>query len=652
MTSSIPDKSWMSITDDPPFNMHVIHDIENASFVVGKAANYYVQEFTKLYGRTGEECIVTAITGRPGSGKSFMLAHLKYLMVKKRTLLGIPIIIRLIGKRYSDISIIKEIRSSAEWRDITCPTGEVVNDARLPSFFRKELSEIRKRNQNTVLCLFVDNIDEYVRINGDILLKEDKNKVMLQAWKEAMLDLIRSINSINNMVGSGICTVLSLTTDLTRAFGLEDMRGHSQEHPNILMQDGSLRRRFFPITQSPESSRLYTIDKMEQAEAEEMVSKNLKMWFDRHPGHVQKTPEQCDANGFNLYPFTREAIDLICQVSVTPGEIMAGCLYTFNRYHELRKEISQKPGYQDYMTPLITESIAASSILQLSEYFKRALAEDSKNFPETRLTDIVSHDELFQSTYILSQAIDILKLSNPKIITNLGYSFVRFLNILTNNKIQHEPISDRPTFVMTRGNVRFPKFPVFDCMFRFEKKLVGVMFLTASNQQEVETKLETACFSLKAVHFEDAEMREGIDHVHFVLMVIIDQSEAISQLLHAVHSEIHDLGKTRFVSSQNRDYRPRIAVVRVSNDTAWSWKVLQMPNTVFNDDAKRMLSFSMENTEVIFGDDTPDSSSAHILTSMKSMKWQHLLAKITKSYDIPPERSEVTRRWEESGFDR
>lgn len=647
----IPDSvkgNWDDIPDDPPFNMHVVHDIEDARFVVGKSAEYYVQEFLRLYKRAMGNCVVTAIAGRPGSGKSFMLAHLTYMMVKEKKPPGLPIIIRLIGKRYSPTDFIKAVRSSPTWKGAIDAGEEPHGDSDLESVFKKELTIIREQNPETVLCLLVDNVDEYIRLNGDMILAQEdaieEKHARKEAWKKAMLDLIHPLNSINNLVGVGICTVLSLTTDVLNDFGLEDLSGEKQRSPSIFGEDGSLRRRFFPITESPTSSKLHTFGGMTLSEAEEMVTRNLERWYDLHPGFLREELAECKSDGLNLYPFTREAVHLIWRVSSTPGEIMVGCLYAFNRYHELRRELSRfGPETQDSLKRLITPSIASSSILQLSSYFR---GPSSKDLPKLELSKLVLEDHFFQSTYVLSQEIASLKLSQTKVTTGLGSAFIGFLKILTRNSIV--PISERETLVMTRGQMKFPKLPVFDCMFQYDLKLVGVLFADSTLENSLNIKIETAYRSLRAVTFTDADSRERIDHVHFVLIVCIESREENGRLADITHRLVYKPEKPwSFINAQDRDYRPRVAVVSIPDDFAWAWKVMWQPRTIFKGEDRDFLAFLMERVRVQFGNEDNHS----VPDPLTSVKWQNLLDQIVNRYDVSKGEYSFSRQRAEGGWE-
>ncbi len=617
---------WQEITDDLPFNMHVVHRPEDASFVVGEEAERYVERFRELYARATGNCIVTTIAGFPGSGKSYMLAHLTYMMMELKDPPGIPILLRLIGQEYHPTDFVRAIRSSAEYQTFADAAGvqlDVVSDEASLGSLKRELDEIRNRKPQTVLCLFVDNVDEYLRLVGG-QCEGEQGITREKAWADAMLTLLRALNAINDAIGSGVCSVLSLTRDVVQTLHLEDTREKGNLITGLVGQDSTLRRRFFPVHESASSSRLHIFGAMELPDAAKMVAHNLEIWFRRHPAIVRETRPDCQFDGLNLYPFQAATVERIHMASEFPGEVILGCLSTLNRYRDLRTILASSNAVnQSALAPTISESIAASGILQMSQYFRKIV---SGEVSENDLRDLVLEDPIVQYAYVLPQEVTSVQLAQGDVLLGLGPAFVGFLRRLTSFKVR--PVSTDPVFIKTKGRMRFPEFPTFDCMFQHNDKLFGVQFLSEASADLVEGKVETCC---RAVRAETPGTNELFDHVHSALLVCVCDSGGSGDLSSGV-AQLVSCGcpSWSFVNQQGRDYRPKAAIAVVPEEVAWSWKVLGL-ETMLRDRDKDFLAILMENVEVHYWED----DGQKIVERQKLMRWPDFLTLLAGLTDTP-----------------
>ncbi len=634
---------WQEITDDLPFNMHVVHRPEDATFVVGEQAKRYVESFLELYGRATGNCILTTIAGFPGTGKSYILAHLTYRMIERKEPPGIPVIVRLVGQEYHPTDFVNAIRSSGEYqraaRAAELPVEGVEEAAALGSL-RHELNEIRARKPHTVLCLFVDNVDEYIRLMGG-LREREQGLPRDRAWAGAMLSLLRPLNAINDALGAGVCTVVALTPDIVETLHLADSRDQENLFTGLVGQDSTLRRRFFPIHESDASSKLHVFGPMERPDASQMVGHNLELWFGRHPEFARETRPECQLDGCNVYPFQAAAIERIYAASEFPGEVILGCLSSINRYHELRSILAgSNVVNQSTLVPTITESVAASGILQMSQYFRKV---NSGEVAPNELRDIVVGDSVLQYAYILPQEVASLQLAQGDVLRDLGSAFVALLRRLTNFGVQ--PVSDDPVYIKTKGRIRFPKFPTFDCLFRHEQRLFGVQFLTEDSIDTLPTKVETGC---RAVLSEPPGAKELANHVHSALFVCMEESEGEGSLASEVARRIWRGGSDwSLLNSQGRDFRPRAAIAVVPEQVAWSWKVLS-GNSMLRDEDKQFLAFLMENVEVHYWRDKDGKP----VKMHGNKKWPDFLDLLGGLEDIPPRVERPPPPPDVPGFDR
>ena len=106
---------WKALVVDPPFNLHVVRREEDASFVVGQSAKHYLREFHKVYSKSIENGLIAAVAGDPGTGKSFMIAHLRYSMKHRGQPPGIPVIVRMFGRSYSVEDLAERILGDNEF---------------------------------------------------------------------------------------------------------------------------------------------------------------------------------------------------------------------------------------------------------------------------------------------------------------------------------------------------------------------------------------------------------------------------------------------------------------------------------------------------------------------------------------------------------
>jgi len=454
---------WDDLYKDPPFNVHIVHRLEDASHIVGDAAKIYLEQFEEMYKASLANCLITTIAGDPGTGKSYFLAHLKYRMLKG-DMPGIPIMMRLKGMEYDTKYVYHTIREDEGYKQACSDVGLTIKEVAeevIGQTIREEIGDIRCVTPDVSICLLVDNVDEYVRSNA--FRYEEVNKERSdEAKQRAMLSLLTLFNGVIDTIGTGVLIVLSLTVDMVNIL------------ISIVGKDSTLLRRFSPIYKSRDSNKIHLFGDITLEDAFEMVAYNMEGWFERKKKFDRKELPDCIYNGFNTYPFSAESIKLLYEASQYPGEIILGCLSSIQRYHELEKDANNDDQSQSTPSSFITETYTALGILQMSDYFRNVnLDEDIKNIFTKRLVAIINRDSKVLYRHTLPQIVERTKLEEVTVFKNLGIAFLDFLGKLMKGE-DFRKAQSYEVFLRTRGKITYPKLPTVDCLFDYERKRIGV----------------------------------------------------------------------------------------------------------------------------------------------------------------------------------
>lgn len=580
-----------------------------------------------MYERAMGNCVLTTIAGHPGAGKSYLIAHLADRMLNLDDPPGIPVIVRLRGRRYSPLDLLKEVMASPlvakkfNQLGVDSQVGEAFSK---PTLFRNLVRSVREANQTTVFTLFYDNVDEYVRSVGLLNAKEmdcsDK-----EGYRQAMLGLIRAINAIHDSVGSGVCSVLSLTVDMVDRFSLGRLDDQENLIAGLTDEDRSLKGRYFPIHEGPDSAELLTFGSMDLPGAYEMVSRNLETWFSRHPNIARKNFVDCRANGWNLYPFTRDAIELLWRASGFPGEIIFGCLSSVNRLLEIKREVKERGiGSEEASPNLVSRPVVATSVLQMSRYFTN-IVEGLLSRDE--LVRIVEEDPVLQVAYLLPQETSRIRLIEGDIQTRLPEALDGLLVRLAGDR--WKPMYTVPTFSRTRAHVSFPDFPLIDLVGSFDGRLFGFQFLVEGSRQLNWSKMATGGSAIRA---HGSSIENWPDQLHGVVFVCVEDAAAVPGISAREGALAYiDSPDSPFVSLQGHDYRPRVALATVSEEIAWYWKTLT-ESELFSDDSKVFLSILLEEVRT----DTW-TFAEEVFREEKIQRWNDLLSLLNGQTDIPRE---------------
>jgi hypothetical protein len=571
---------WDVLYNDPPFNVHTVTTLEYASHMAGKAAQLYLEQFKQKYESSLANSVVTTVAGDPGTGKSYFFSHLMYRMSMSGDMPGIPIIIRLLGKKYQTKDFFSKIRDAKAYKKACERAGiEVcdVPDEILGPTIGREITAIRETEPNTSICLLLDNVDEYVRSNGH-KYETEEYRGREEAREQAMLALLRLVNAVTDAVGTGLCVVLSLTVDMVKILNLGSFDSGNMFTP-LLGTDASLRRRFQPIYASRDSHKLHFFGPLTLEETYEMIANYMSSFFNSHSEIARRTIPECIIQDYNIYPFTVETISLIHEASGYPGEIVLGCLSAVQRFREFQNEIQRNmPEYKE-LGSTITPPFAALGILQMSDYFRNVTPEFI-----SRLKEQISSDPAILYLEVFPQLVERTKLGNVDWQDNFGEAFLDFLGRI--GLEDYQPLQSKQRFVSTRGKITFPNFPLIDCTFTYKDQKFGVQSLSENFSGLDMSKFKTAATTIKAAGADHFVEDDFLDNVIFICLAKdTERSSIADRILDAIDSHLIDI--------QGKDYRPRVGLVFVDEDTVWNWKTLKQTDLLTNEQ-KNMFALLME----------------------------------------------------------
>lgn len=622
------EKWWDVLYNDPPFNVHIVTNLEYASHMSGEKAQIYLQQFKQKYESSLADCVVTTVAGDPGTGKSYFFSHLMYRMLKKRDMPGIPIIIRLLGKKYSTKEIYSKIRKNSAYKEACERAGiEIcdVPDEILGHTIRKEITAIRQIEPYTSVCLLLDNVDEYVRSNGIRYTREEHMETE-EARKKAMLSLLRLVNAITDSVGTGLCVVLSLTVDMVKLLNLE---GSGNIFTSLVGTDASLRRRFQPIYESRDSEKLHYFGSIELEDAYEMIANYMDSFFKKYHGIEQIDIEKCKPPGFNIYPFEKDAIELIHEASGYPGEIVLGCLSALQRFRDFQNYIQRNHPEDQENNPTITRTYAALGILQMSEYFRNVGNTERGNAEFIkRLKEIIAEDINVLYLEVFPQLVERTKLADVDLKSNFGEAFLDFLGWMGLGN-GYQPLQSKQRFMSTRGKIEFPEFPIIGCTFEYKGQKFGVQFISESCSGLDVSKYKTAATAIKTAGADHFGEEDFLDKVILICLTKDDERHIIADRI-SLAIDRRSLDESTWIDVQGKDYRPRVCVTFVDEETVWNWKTLSQTDMLTNEQ-KNTIALTMEQTEYITW-----IEEINVRKTNRKETWRSLLEDLFRGTDILP----------------
>ena len=618
---------WDELYQDCPFNVHIVRNVEDAAPMIGEPANIYLEQLRDRYEDSLTGCVVTTVAGDPGTGKSYFFAHMIWRMTQIKDPPGIPILVKLKGREYSAKDIYKLIRGAPAYIK-GCKDADIsitqVSDEMLGSMLRKEILALRRTAPKTSICLFIDNVDEYVRSNA-IRYEREEFLPRPDSRTKAMKGLLRIVNAIGDTVGTGILIVLSLTADMVTDFHLGDVKHNQNIVTGIVGADASLRSRFSPIYESNISAKFHLFGGIPLDDAYVLVSKYMEAWFKKHLNQKRRVLIECTWKGMNTYPFSVEAIELLHSASGYPGDIVLGCLSALQRFREHQNQSHEINPALYNADAYITASFAAMAVLQMTDYYVNVHQLDSKLI--SRLRSTIDSDLTVFYTDIFPQLVEMTIFNDLDLTRNLGRAFVDYLGRLGLGQ-DFVPTDLDSKFVRTRDRIRYPSIPLIDCAFTYKNKQFGIQFLSDNSPESNYSKIYTICHAIKA---GGADPMKGDDLIDRIVLVCLlkdgDDEKLVSTVLSILNRGSEN--EVSLCNIQNKKYHPRVGVVVLHESVGWQWKATHEPGRM-TEDQRNVVALTLENVDAIFW----QVKGISIGQERKNLKWQSLLDILVKGREM------------------
>jgi hypothetical protein len=624
-----PSQMFEDMCKSSPFNVHTVHNLNDARFIAGEDARNYIQQFMEKYEMSIANCVLTTIAGSPGSGKSYMFSHLTYQMANN-LMPGIPVLIRLGSSPLTAEVVYKQIRSNQYYRQTLSGISSLRDNMPveiLGKVIRNEIQQIRNRKPGASVCLFIDNVDEYIRSEA-IRLEKEQGIFKGTAREKAMENLLRVLFAVNDSINTGVCTVLSLTIDMIDVMNLNDPNGASFIS-KLVGTDVSMRRRFSPIYKTSDSAEIHSFGALSKDEAFEMISVYMTTWFERNPTYDFKFPSECAyktaTQTYNVYPFHKETISLIHESSKYPGEIVLGCLSTLQRFNDLLA--ITKVNYPDIHTQYlkkgtIEKEFSALGILQMSSYFNM----DNNERRKSELANIIRDNPVLLYIHILPQIVERIKLEEKDYERLIVGGMSDYIGRIGLEPKYFKIESRTKKYLSTRGRIKYPQFPTVDCSFYYKEKLYGIQFLTPNQTPEMrKSKIKTICDSIQSRGTNDITYKgEIIDNAIFICV------NPDSTLTNNVIDEI----STMLIGSQYY-FHSHVAIVTLDEKQAWDLCAFA-PNDRLSEVYKDWLAQLIEENGIDYHYWVEDSKNTIALKQPKAneRRWDALLSTLHKGQKI------------------
>lgn len=574
-----------SLVADIPFAIHLVRD--DPSRMVGKEAEEFLKIFWERIFRN-PPCI-TVVGGTPGSGKSFCLANLSKHIYDDPSL-GWTMTLRLTESHFGAEDLLRKIEKA---------TGMKAD----------KLGNTLERDKK-VLCLLIDNVDEYIRYQCAV----DENISQSQIF----LNILRVISAMEQALHQRFCAVLSITDNIIDTLHLKLQNDPENAIMSLPFGDRNIRDRYRPVLDpKKEEGELILFKEITKDNAAEMINDCMDAWKRRHIEiwpQPQQIPAECKYIAINgnqqiIYPFTNGALDVIYETAAhIPGEVVLGAISSIQQLYEITKIRSQ--GGTTAKQQIINESIAALGILQINRMKERAA--NIKDFKRNMQSD---SSVIF--SYIIPQLARKLALQEIEPRKNLGKEFIEFLGLLGIRLSDSVP---KIGFGHTRGVVNPPEFPLFDGKFNINKRTYGVIFLTPPC---------TAPSNLARVSTGKGMLRSGgADRNN-------TEKEIESLIVICIGKDVADWAVAQVNNSfeiGNMNYRNCVVVIKVHEEWPWILKILnrrgseETSEIPLKDEDVRTQALLFENVSAHFWESTPKKGA--IPTGWNQLRWIDVLKKV------------------------
>lgn len=523
---------------DKPFRFHRPDEITKG-VLIGRKAKKYLYLFDKeVYSLAMEKPIMTAVIGPPGAGKTQLLNYLESTQKEKNR---VCIVLNLNDIKVDYDYLVDSLAYSDSLREFFNLHGY---NQQLESSIAEKVVEIKETfrkirvesgNENIGICFLLDAVDEYIR--------KIKDKVSDER-KDIISDLMRTTSRLLDDLRHS-CAIFAVTNDVY------------QEFQKVLEIDTSLQDKFFLIVDLDsftKEKKGLTLEKLDEDENEQMIEAFLNLWADRNGILLPEHKDTITSSGRNLFPYTRDAINIFWNAGAIPGDICLACLSALDRKLSIVDRGSNDPTHL-----IITEIDAAWIINQFSSYFNKAYEQTGF---EDRILTLLSES---RSDYEMQNIISKAKSSYFECSGNLPEAFKSYLEALGEN------------FSIKPGNIhKFVKckygldedFVTIDLVINYKEKSIGLQFIVREdgkelNKREIHEKEKALLFALK-----NKQIERG-------LIILVSDIESEEVQVRNLLKERYEKSEISFdLESRNGklfeiNYFPTISVNRISKNNAW-----------------------------------------------------------------------------------
>lgn len=478
---------------DKPFRFHRTDEF-TSPVLVGKKANKYLKEFENNIfpsATKGGPCF-SAVIGEPGSGKTHFLYHLRH---------------------------------ESQWRpDISCVIYELkdkeIDLEILEGYIENTISSSEKK-EGATLCLLVDTVDEYLR---NIRRKHNSTE------NDAIIDFLTVFSKFVD-ANPGSCVVFAITRDVYNTF-------------KQVLNTSVFKDKFIFVKDGTED---LILDKMDEKETYEMVSNFLGNWKKRNNIKHKKSKE-CSINGFDLFPFTPEAVKLFWKASVVPGDTSLGCTLAIN------DKLKEDGTNNERKHLIITEGKAAWTIIHFSSYF-RGYGNEAEL--KSKVQNLVESERVLQSIEKIG-----LKAKQQQFdyLGSLLEAFEYGIQSLDSNFSSE--IGNKHKFVKDKYDID-AAFKSIDLVLTYQSKKIGVQFISCNGKNIRRSILDST--SALDEGLRNNEISNGI------IFLIYDKIENLQDTMDKLEKIWHDSRKKEdfLPDGSHVNYRGMLVLEDFSIDVAW-----------------------------------------------------------------------------------
>lgn len=303
-----------ALLKDSPFSYPHPDERTKSLLVETSSVKLYEQELALRFRTVSKNSLVTAIIGRARSGKTHFIYHLDYLTNSERKVGGICVYLPLHGEDLNYSGLVSRIALSEEFRERAQELGLFLSETPGTDDIKRVVAALRiKHGDDAGVILAVDNLDEHFR-QREAIAKE--RGISPKDDIQSFLGLFRLLTGERG-VDKGMCVILSMTED-------------AYNKVEQFLTDPTLRERFDFVHDPTDPGRILRLSELSEDEAWMLVAKYMEHWANRNEV-ILPSLERCRVDDKNLFPFTKEAVELFWGAGSFAGHLCLACNRAISR---------------------------------------------------------------------------------------------------------------------------------------------------------------------------------------------------------------------------------------------------------------------------------------------------------------------------------